>query len=254
MPYLVAISASLTLTLLSSLVGIRVGRRMRDSLAESERTQLYGMQASLLGLLALLLGFSFAMAQSRFDLRKQLVIDESNAIGTARLRAGVVGDEGGRDLQRLLDEYVAARLRGYRSRDDAGLQAAIDRSLALQREMWARMTELARERPQSLPVSLLMQALNDVIDLQAKRVAAGRNHVPVPVLLMLLVVAAVTMGWVGAGVGVGVGQRRGTGRALILSLLIALVVGVIVDLDQPRGGGLIRISQASLAELLQPAP
>jgi hypothetical protein len=251
MPFLVAVSSSLALTLLSALIGIRVGRRMRGGFGDSERTQLYGMQASLLGLLALLLGFSFAMAQSRFDVRKQLVVDESNAIGTTRLRAGVIGDEGGRDMQRLLDEYVGVRLRGYRARDQAGLGAAIDRSLMLQRELWTRMTELARERPQSLPVSLLMQSLNDVIDLHAKRVAAGRNHVPRPVLLMLLVVAVVTMGWVGAGVGVG--QARGTVTAVILSLLISLVVGVIVDLDEPRGG-LIRISQAPLGELLQPPP
>jgi len=231
------------LTLVSALVGIRVGRHLRAGLSESERTQLYGMQASLLGLLALLLGFSFAMAQSRFDLRKQLVIDESNAIGTTRLRAGVVGDE---RMQRILDDYVATRVGGYQARN--GLDSAIGRSLRLQHELWARMTELARAEPQSLPVSLLMQSVNEVIDLHTKRVSAGRNHVPTPVLVMLLFVAAVTMGWVGAGVGAS--NRRGTSTTLLLSLLISLVVGVIVDLDQPRGG-FIRISQRPLAELLQ---
>lgn len=245
MTFLLAISLVVPLTLVSALVGIRVGRRIRAGLSEGERTQLFGMQASLLGLLALLLGFSFAMAQSRFDLRKQLVIDESNAIGTTRLRAGVVGDG---EMQRLLDDYVGIRLRGYRAPSDLGLDSAIDRSLRLQAELWARMTELARAHPQSLPVSLLMQSVNEVIDLHSKRVAAGRNHVPTPVLVMLLFVAAVTMGWVGAGVGVG--NRRGTSTTVLLSLLISLVVGVIVDLDQPRGG-LIRISQQPLADLLQ---
>jgi hypothetical protein len=250
-PFLIAISLVLLLTLVPALVGIRVGRRVRGSLDEGERTQLYGIQASLLGLLALLLGFSFAMADSRFDRRKQLVIDESNAVGTARLRAGVVGSERGRELQRLLDDYVATRLRGYRARDDAAMRAAIARSLELQRELWAQQSALAREEPQSLPVSLLMQAVNELIDLHTKRVAAGRDHVPTPVLVMLLVVAAVTMAWVGAGVGLG--QRRGTPTVLLLSLLISLVVGVIVDLDEPRGG-FIRISQAPLAQLLESSP
>ena len=249
MSFFVAIALVVPLTLLPALAGIRVGRRIRGRLSDGERTQLYGMQASLLGLLALLLGFSFAMAETRFDLRKQLVIDESNAIGTARLRAGVIGDERAQRMQRLLDDYVAARLRGHRARDDAGLQRAIDESVRLQRELWAGVTGLARERPQSLPVSLLMQSVNEVIDLHTKRVAAGRNHVPAPVLVMLLAVAAVTMGWVGAGVGVG--QRRGAATTLVLSLLVSLVVGVIVDLDQPRGG-LIRVSQTPLTELLQP--
>ncbi|HEY2744713.1 MAG TPA: hypothetical protein VGL86_08825 [Polyangia bacterium] len=251
MPFLVAISLVLPLTLLSALIGIRIGRRIRGGLGDSERTQLFGVQASLLGLLALLLGFSFAMAETRYDLRKQLVIDESNAIGTARLRAGVIGDERGQKMQQLLDDYVVTRLAGYRAPDDAGLRAAIDRSLQLQRELWARVTELGRERPQSLPVSLLMQSLNEVIDLHTKRVAAGRNHVPAPVLVMLLFVAAVTMGWVGAGAGIG--YRRAAPTTLLLSLLISLVIGVIVDLDQPRGG-LIRISQAPLAELLPSPP
>lgn len=248
MTFVVALGIVVPLTLASALVGVRVGRRIAGELSDSERTQLYGMQASLLGLLALLLGFSFAMAQTRFDLRKQLVVDESNAVGTARLRAGVVGDE---PMQRLLDDYVAVRLAGYAARDDAALAAVIDRSLALQRQLWTRISELGRRQPQSLPVSLLMQSVNEVIDLHTKRLAAGRNHVPGAVLLMLLFVAAVTMGWVGAGVGVG--HRRGTATTLLLSLLISLVVGVVVDLDQPRAG-LIRISQRPLAELLQSPP
>jgi hypothetical protein len=239
-------SLVLPLTVLSALVGIRIGRRIRGELTDTERTQLYSMQASLLGLLALLLGFSFAMAETRFDLRRQLVLDETNAIGTARLRAGVVGDEHGYAIERLLDDYIATRLRGYQARDAAGLHAAVDRSLQLQGELWTHVTAIEREQPQSLPASLLMQSVNEVIDLHTKRVAAGRNHVPTAVLVMLLVVAAVTMGWVGAGVGVG--HRRGTATTLLLSLLTSLVVGVIVDMDTPRAGA-IRVTQTTLSDL-----
>jgi hypothetical protein len=246
MPLVLVISLVLPLMVLSALVGIGVGRRIRGDLPDTERAQLYGMQASLLGLLALLLGFSFAMAETRFEMRKQLVVDETNAIGTARLRATVVDDEHGRAIQQLLDDYIATRLAGYQAGDAAGLQAAIDRSLRPQGEMWTRVTAIVRERPQSLPASLLMQALNDVIDLHTKRVAAGRNHVPTSVLVMLLVVAAVTMGWVGAGVGIG--NRRGTVTALLLSLLISLVVGVILDMDAPRAG-VIRVTQTTLGDL-----
>lgn len=246
MPLAVASSLVLVLTVLSALVGIRIGRRIRADLTESERAELYGIQASLLGLLALLLGFSFAMAETRYDQRKQLVVDEANAIGTARLRAAVVDDEHGRAIERLLDDYIATRLRGYRSSEEAGLHAALDRSLQLQDELWTHVTAIAHDQPQSLPASLLMQAVNAVIDLHAERVAAGRNHVPAAVLVMLLFVAVVTMGWVGTGVGVS--YRRGVATTLLLSLLVSLVVGVIVDLDSPRAG-VIRVTQTTLSDL-----
>jgi hypothetical protein len=245
-PFIVAMSIVLPLTVLAGLVGIRIGRYLRDRTNESERAQLYRIEASLLGLLALLLGFSFAMAGARFDLRKQLLLDETNAIGTARLRAGALHDERGYAIQHLLDEYIATRLRGYRARDDAALHAAIDESVRLQREIWTRVSAITNDRPQSLPAALLMQSTNEVIDLHTKRVAAGRNHVPIVVLLMLLVVAVVTMGWLGASVGIS--ERHGTMTTVVLSLLIALVVGVIVDLDEPRAG-LIRVSPATLVEL-----
>src|SRR4051812_23455935 len=157
-PLALVVLVVLLLTILASLVGIRIGRRRRATLTESERSQLYGMQASLLGLLALLLGFSFAMSETRYDLRKQLVIDEGNAIGTARLRAAAVPDDPGRDIQRLLQEYVATRLAAYRAPDLAGVHLALGESARLQREIWARASELAKRDPHSLPASLLLQS------------------------------------------------------------------------------------------------
>ncbi len=246
MPLVSVAVVVVVLTLVAAIAGVRLGRRHRDRLSDSARTQMYGLEASLLGLLALLLGFSFAMAESRYDLRKQLVVDEANAIGTARLRASVIGDARAVEIRRLLGEYVATRLGGYRARDAAGLRAALAESERLQGEIWARAGALARQDPRSLPAALLLQSLNEVIDLHAKRVAAGQNHIPTVVLLTLLAVAVVTMGWVGACIGFS--TRRGTVPMLLLSLLISSVIVVIVDLDQPRVG-LIRVTQTSLSDL-----
>lgn len=246
MPFYVQALLTALLTLTVSQVGIYVGRRIRSTVTDSARSQLMGMQASLLGLLALLLGFSFALAETRYDVRRHLVIEEANAIGTARLRAGAVPDDPGYAIQSLLQEYVTTRLAAYRAADAAGVRRALDESARLQREAWSRASALARRDPHSLPASLLLQSLNDVIDLNAERIAAARNHIPTIVLVMLIVVALVTMGWVGACVGVNHG--RGTPTVLVMSLLISMVVTVIVDLDQPRRG-LIRVSQASLIDL-----
>ena len=235
-----------SVTVLLSLAGTHFGGRLRNGISDPERSQLVGLEASLLGLLALLLGFSFAMAESRYEQRKQLVVDEANAIGTARLRTAAVPADPGDEIARLLEEYVAIRVRGYEARDDATLRRAVAESRRLHGELWAHASTLARRDPHSLPAALLLQALNDVFDIDAKRVAAGRNHIPGAVLFALLLVAGVTMGWV--GVAVGASATRGTAMAVALSLLISFVVLVIVDLNQPRGGS-IRVSQSSLVDL-----
>ncbi|HEX8950335.1 MAG TPA: hypothetical protein VF945_00750, partial [Polyangia bacterium] len=237
MPLATTATLLLAATTLAAIVGVRIGHRLRERASERERTQMYGLQASLLGLLALLIGFSFAMAETRYDLRKQLVVDEANAIGTAWLRAGVVGDARAVEIQRLLEAYVAVRLQGYRAHE-GGLRAALAESERLQREVWSRATAIARDDPRSLPASLLLQALNAVIDLHATRVAVGRNHIPTMVLATLWLVAVVTLAWV--GVCAGMSGRRALTVTLLLSLLVSAVITVIVDLDQPRGG-LIRV-------------
>ena len=232
-------------TSLAALAGVRVGRRLHDGVSDGERAQMYALEASLLGLLALLLGFSFAMAENRYDARKLLVVEEANAIGTARLRASVIADPRAVEIGQILERYVAVRLEGYRGRT-ARLHAALGESEELQRQAWSRASELARSDPRSLPAALLLQSLNEVIDVHGKRLAMGRNHIPTLVLLTLIFVATVTMAWVGACIGLS--ARRGGRLALVLALVISSVVAVIVDLDAPRSG-LIRVGQSTLADL-----
>lgn len=235
----------LAVTVLAAFIGLRVGRRMRDRIDDGERAQMYALEASLLGLLALLLGFSFAMAQSRYDARKLLVVDEANAIGTARLRTSAIADPRAAEIGQILERYVAIRIEGYRRRA-ADLRAAVRESEELQQQAWTRASELARADPRSLPAALLLQSLNEVIDVHGKRMAMGRNHIPALVLLTLIFVAVVAMAWVGACLGVS--ARRGGGLAVVLAVVVSCVVAVIVDLDQPRSG-LIRVGQSTLGEL-----
>ena len=237
--------------LLAAVVGGRIGRRLQTRLGDQERFQLFGVQASLLGLLALLLGFSFAMGQTRYDVRRRLVVDEANAIATSRLRALAVPEPTGSELRVLLDAYVESRLIIVRARGERDVGAAIAESERLQREIWSRAASLAKADPRSIPVGLLLQSLNEMIDLHTSRLGAARNHIPSTVLAVLTLVAIAAMGWVGASFG-SVG-RRGTATTLILSALIALVVAMIVDLDQPRSG-IVRVSQLPLVEIQRSFP
>jgi hypothetical protein len=244
----VVASAVLGIIMLAALIGVRVGRKLGPKFTDAEMTQLYGIQASLLGLLALLLGFSFAMGETRYDLRKQLLVDEADAIGTCWLRAATVSAETGDEIKQLLQQYAETRLTRERVRTATEINAALAQSSHLQLEMWSRAAKLAKRDPRSLPVSLLLQSLNEMIDLSSKRHDATRNHIPWTVLALLVIVAVAAMGWVGAGLGSS--GEHSLVPLLIVSVLIALVITVIVDLDQPRSG-LIRLGHTPLLDLLR---
>ncbi|MGL4555376.1 MAG: hypothetical protein ACRC33_29765, partial [Gemmataceae bacterium] len=145
--------------------GYRAGRREADRGDEALRSQIGAIQASMLGLLALLLGFTFSMAASRFDLRCKLVSDEANAAGTAHLRAGLV-PAARLPARDALRRYLTARIAG----DRAGWAAA-------QAELWA-LAEAAAKDERSVPAGLFAQALNEMIDAQGRRDSADRNTVP----------------------------------------------------------------------------
>ncbi len=97
-----------------------------------------------------------------------------------------------------------------------------------------------------MPVGLLLQSLNQVIDSNALRVTFAENHIPTVVLVVLGLVAAAAMAWV--GLGMALAGRRSPATLAVVAVLIALVVAVIVDLDQP-GLGVIRIGPDMLVDV-----
>jgi hypothetical protein len=234
----------LSVSLFASELGVRIGERIRPRIDERKRAEQDVIQASVLGLLALLLGVSFAMAESRFDARKQVVLDDVVAIGTADLRTQTVRDPPGAEIHTLLRDYVRQRL--LLDRRNALPAEELESTGRLEREAWPKAAALAKEDPRSIPVGLLLQSLNQVIDLNQKRVTVTNNHVPLMVWVVLLAIAAVAMGWDGMCLALS-GSRSLTTR-LTLALAIALTTAAIVDLDQPRRG-LIRVSEDALVRV-----
>ncbi len=233
-------------TLLAGEAGFRVGDRLRPRVAEAVKSYHATIQTSLLGLLALLLGFSFAMAESRYDARKRLAVDDANAIGTAGLRTRAVPDPEGAVVRGALARYVDARLALSRRGRHTGVAEELASTQPVEEEAWPRAAELARRHPRSVPVGLLLQSLNQVIDSNALRVTFAENHIPTVVLVVLGLVAAAAMAWV--GLGMALAGRRSPATLAVVAVLIALVVAVIVDLDQP-GLGVIRIGPDMLVDV-----
>ena len=234
------------LLVLAHLVGFRVARCGRARADEGERSEASTLQGGMLALLGLLLGFTFAAASQRFDARKQLVLDEANAIGTAYLRATAV--PGGEEVAELLRRYVDVRLEGAASaRNPEDFRRAVGESERLHDAMWSRAAALARANPDPLR-TLLLVAVNEVIDLHEKRLTAMRNHVPTIILVLLLVVSVLTMASLGHAAGASGGRSGMLSTALTFAMLVTVVIMVVVDLDRPERG-LIRVSQQSLQTL-----
>jgi hypothetical protein len=193
------------------------------------------LESAMLGLLALIIGFSFAMALSRFEARRDAVLNEANAIGTTALRARLLPDPYRTETLRLLRQYIQIRLdivqRGQALTDS---KAAIDRSNSVQNELWIQVKALAVKDNGMVPTGLFIQALNEMIDDQAKRLAALRNRIPNIVLLGLFGFAAVVGGF--AGYASGLDTKRSRLPVHIMGLLVATVILLIFDLDRPSSG------------------
>lgn len=225
----------------------RLGNRRLDRHDEAAKNHIGSIQGSVMGLLALLLGFTFAMAVSRYDLRKSLVLEEANAIGTTYLRTQFLAPEQQREAADLLKRYVVARLDFYNAGiDNNRLDAANAEAARIENRLWQTAVAASAADPRSVSTGLFVQALNDVIDNQEKRQTAFENHVPNTVNGLLLVVSVIALSLMGYGCGLN-GRRHGVTNSIV-ALLLALVFTAILDIDRPRRG-LIQVSQNSLLRL-----
>lgn len=224
--------------------GFRLGQ-WRKRHTPGEKEQVAGaIVASILGLVALLLGFTFSLAAQRFDARRMGVLDESNAIGTTWLRTQFLPAPQQSESARLLREYVDVRIDAVQAGHTA---AAIARSGELQSQLWVQAAQ-AQQSADTVSTGLYIQSLNEVIDLHATRLLALRSRIPLVLWLALYFLSALGMGAVGFQSGLAAGSRSIMAIALILAF--ASVLYLIADLDRGQEG-LLRISQKPMLELQQ---
>ncbi len=203
------------------------------------------MVASILGLLAFLLAFTFGMAGSRFDTRRETVLQEANAIGTTYLRARLLPEPQRTEIARLLREYVDVRVRGIQERKVA---EAIARSEELQEMIWSEAVKASQnENANPVMTSLFIQSLNEMIDLHAKRVQVGiRNRIPFSIWLSLIALSFLSMLGVGYQAGLSATRRSPAMAGLVLAF--AGVLFLIADLDRGHEG-FLTVSQEAMIDL-----
>ena len=235
------------LTLVVGLLAVEAGRRIarlwRRHAKDRTEAPAPPIVAATLGLLAFLQAFTFGIAASRFEERKQNVLADANAINTSYLRASMLPEPMATDARKLLREYLEVRLAG--SRQDQ-FQQSRDRSEELQRQLWSQAVAAVQKERSPVTMSFT-QSLNDVISAHEKRViAAVHNRVPGAIwfgLYLLFVIAMAVMGYYEGA--------SGTMRSLaVFGMVIAFsaVLSLIADLDRP-GQGLLQVNQQSMLDV-----
>jgi hypothetical protein len=229
-------------------LGALLGRGRRRRASEPLRDHVGNMQGSLLGLTALLLGFSFSLALQRFDSRSQAEVQEANSIGTTWLRSALLPEPQRAGVQTQLRRYIDLRAQASAiSLAEDGLRdRLLVESNAALAQAWTLATEAAIAEPNPVRTGLFLQALNDTIDQLELRDAELRRHVPEAILLLLLASFVMTAGSVGYSVGLS-GERPPLLTHGLMAM-IALLAFVVIDLDRPRRG-LIQVDQSSLLKL-----
>ena len=221
-------------------VGWRLGERHRRQ-AGADKTASGATEAAVYGLLGLFLAFTFSGAGARFEARHHLVVQEANAIGTAWLRIDLLPAAAQPHMRDLFRAYTDARIDRFRHASDAAIGGAdLSRSVALQQQIWSAAVAAANESGQIPPFSLLLPALNEMIDITTTREAAARLHPPIAVFVMVGTLALI--GALFAGYGMA-GKARSRVHTIGFAAVLMMALFVIIDFEFPRFG-FIRIDAA----------
>ncbi len=235
--------ASLLVLGVAAWIGARHARRLRAHVAAA-REDFDIILGATLTLLALIIGFTFSMALSRYDQRKDYEEAEANAIGTEYLRADLLAAADAGRLRALLRDYAGARMEFYTTRDADALARLDARTARLQAELWSVVRGPATAAPTPV-MALVLSGANDVLNAQGYTQAAWSNRIPGAAWLLLFAIATCSV------LLVGVRLRepgRATGLLLILPIVIAVAFFLIADIDSPRRG-LIRVGPEDLTSL-----
>ncbi len=226
------------LFLLSVEAAYQLGRRWPSSDTSQGGTALGAMFA----LVGFLLAFTFAMAGSQYDARRQLVLEDANAIGTTYQRAAQLPEPHRSKIRGWLREYVADR----HVVDVGTVDEFAARSKQLQERLWAETTVVAQGHPTPI-VALFIQSLNEMIDLHNKRINVTLwTRIPPIIFATLAFLSVLVMALIGFLLGL-TGRRHAFSTSLLV-VTYATVFLMVIDMDRPQQG-LFRVSQQPMIDL-----
>jgi hypothetical protein len=238
-----AFAISLVTMAIAALLGAALARR---GVVDDESREYFGVvQTATLTLLGLVIGFTFSMAVTRYDQRKNYEEEEANAIGTAYVRADLIPDAESAKLRAGLRDYLHQRIAWYLETDERRLREVDARTAHLQGELWDIIRAPATAQPTPV-MALVVSGMNDVLNTQGYTQAAWWNRIPPAAWVLMLALALCS----NVLVGMGAKSRAHQALLLVLPLIVALAFLLIADIDSPRRG-LIAVSPRNLMSLGQ---
>jgi hypothetical protein len=222
--------------------GYWIGRRRLLKDPEKERSGTGVIEAAVFALLGLILAFSYGGAASRFEVRRQLIAEEANAIGTAYLRLDLLPANDQPRMREIFRNYLDSRIRIYEKLPDvAAALSELANSTKLQGEIWALAQEACHGEEGRTAAMLLLPAINSMIDITTLRTRAAFTHAPSAIIILLFLL--VFLSSLLAGVAMSGGKSRNLLHMLLFAAIISITLYVILDLEYPRVG-LIRLDAA----------
>jgi len=222
---------------------IEFGRRLRVRHGEEKSSSGLGViDGAVFGLMGLLLAFSFSGAVSRFDTRRELIVHETNAIGTAWLRVDLLPEAAQPQIREDFRAYLDARLAFYRYVTSNRGKALDELALSekLQKKIWAESVAAAKQTGSPAVLTLVVGSLNEMIDITTTRLVALQTHPPLPIYITLLLLALGSS--IVAGFGMGDAGKRPWLHTLVYAAALTITVYTIIDLEFPRIG-IIRVDR-----------
>ena len=219
-------------------------RGLRRPAGKDEHEDFDLVQTAILTLLALIVGFSFSMAVSRYDLRKNYEEAEANAIGTEYVRADLLPAEDVARVRDLIRKWLDQRIAYYQHNEERQIGRVDAESEKLQAELWAAILPAATAQPTAV-TALAVAGMNDMLNAQSRTQGAWWNRIPLAAWGFMGFVA-IACNWL-----LGYGERqRGVLLLLVIPIIVSISALLIADIDSPRGG-IIRVMPHSLISLSQ---
>jgi len=219
-------------------------RKRTTGLQEDDLQDLNFVTGAVLTLLGLLIGFSFSMAISRYDQRKNYEEEEANAIGTEYVRVDFLPTEDAVAVRELLRKYVDQRVLFYTTRNESRVVQINAETARLQNEMWAKVRNAAAAQPNQV-MALAVSGMNDVLNTQGYTQAAWWNRIPIAAWGLMAAIS------IGCSMLIGFSVRHPRRLVfMIVPIAVSISFLLIADIDSPIGG-LIRVNPPNLESLSQ---
>jgi hypothetical protein len=218
-------------------------RKKVRSLADELRNDFAVVQAAILTLLGLLIGFTFSMGVGRYDQRKNYEEAEANAIGTEYVRADLLHAADAAKVRELLRTYLDQRVLFYTTRNLQQRLQINATTAQLQNDLWSAVETRAAAQPTPL-TALTVAGMNDVLNSQGYTQHAWWYRIPPEAWGLMAAIAIL------CNLMIGYGAHRTSGLLLIVPLAVSISFFLIADIDSPLGG-VIRVHPQNLLSLAQ---